>query len=124
MNEMDRDVHVCVYSRAESSGDWVQMWDKLHKVCRNNIKDGFFFPMSSAPQVRPFEAMASEKFNECHRGNKFFSIQYRVEFSGPINLDALVLTAKEEPFDLTVKSEEGDRIKLTYSFRKDYCYLI
>jgi hypothetical protein len=123
LNEFDRDVSICVYSRPESSGEWVLMWGKKHLVCRNNIKDGFFHPMSSSPQVRPFETMGSEKFGDCHKGNKFFSIQYRIEFKGPLNLDALVLTSKQEPSESVIKTDEVKR-KLSHSYRKDYCYLI
>lgn len=123
LNEFDRDVSICVYARPESSGEWVLMWSKDHKACRNNIKDGNFHPTSSSPQVRPFEAMASEKFGDCHKGNKFFTIQYRIEFTGPVNLDALILMAKQESNDFTVKTEET-KTKLFYNFRKDYCYLI
>jgi len=124
LNSLSRSVDICVFSRPESHGEWVPMYGNKHLVGRVNIENHTFSPSNHKPQTRAFVNMGEEKFSECYKGRKFLSIQYRVEFTGPIYLDSLIVAATIDGYDATVTPTESQTIYLTYSFRPDFNYQI
>jgi len=124
LNSLKRSVEMNVLSRPESHGEWVQMYHNKHLVGRVSIENHMFTPTNHKSQTRPFVNMSSEKFSSCYPGTKFLSIQYRVEFKGPLYLDAIIIAATVDGYDASVSPEETQTIYLTYSYRPDFGYEI
>lgn len=124
LNPIERTTNVEVLCRPEPQGEWVSIFSVEHCVIRNKINNNLFEPTNHKPQTRSFVNMPSEKFSQCHNlGMKFFIIQYRFEFKGPINLDSFVVSATLSDHDKTIKSE-GECRSLIYTYRPDYGYTI
>jgi hypothetical protein len=125
LNSISRSVDMCVLSRPESHGEWTPMYSNKHLVGRVELdNNNNFNPTNHKPQTRPFVNMGEEKFSSCYRGKNFLSIQYRLEFKGPIYLDSVVTAATIDGYDSTVTAQESQTIHLTYSFRPDFGYQI
>jgi hypothetical protein len=124
LNEIPRSVSLCVYSRAESSGQWVQFWGTEHKIGRIRTEELRLTLEPTKDQTRSFVSMTDERFGECHKGDAFYSIQYRIEFKGPINLDSFIVTAGLFSNDVTPWRHEQEKLTLTYTYRPDYYYSI
>lgn len=124
LNETPRTVNVCFYSRPESSGEWIYFWGTDHKIGRTRIDERELIIENHKPQTRNFVSMTDEKFSSCHKGDSFYSIQYRLEFKGPINLDAFIVTATLFSNDSTPWRHEKEELTLIHSYRKDYNYSI
>jgi len=124
MNSMSRSVSMNVFSRPESHGEWTEMYSNTHLVGRVSIENHMLVPTNHKPQTRPFVNMSSEKFPNCYPGTKFLSVQYRLEFKGPLYLDSLIVAATVDGYDATVTAQETNTIYLTYSFRPDFGYQI
>lgn len=125
LGKIERSVKIKLFSRPENNSEWVNNWDEDHLVCRVSMVDGVFNPSPSKPQTRSFVFVSSEKFSECYKyGSKFLSLQYRLEFKGPINLEAIVTTATLHDYDKTIQSKEKDCNILQYEYTPDYQYSI
>lgn len=122
LRSIDRSIDIKIYSRPDGAGQWVEMWQTKHLVCRTEDKDKRFLPHK--PQTRPFISVSEEKFSDCHSGKKVFSIQYRIEFKGPINLSFFATSANLQPHERVTYQDESDCITLIYNFLPDYNYSI
>ena len=122
---IDRTVKIKLFSRPEIEGRWTQFWDAEHLVGRTKVEDGIFVPQSSKGQTRAYVNTTEEKFSPCYKqGNRFITLQYRIEFTGPISLDSLVVSATLVEYEKTVSKVEKDELTLIYDFLPDYNYTI
>jgi len=125
LGQMPRTVKIKLFSRPDGQGEWFSQWTADHLICRNKIENHVFTPKSSKPQARPLVSFSSEKFERCYPSTtKFLSIQYRVEFTGPIQLDSIALVASAQSMDTTTTSRETECKIMTYNFKPDYSYSI
>jgi len=125
MNLLDRTTKIKLFTRPEVQGEWMETWNTSHLIGRAKVEDGLFVPESHKGQTRPFVNIPTEKFSPCYRlGNKFIAIQYRIEFTGPINLDSLVVLGNVAEHEKTITAIETETITLVYNYRPDYAYSI
>ncbi len=125
LNLLERSTKIKLFSRGESHGEWSEMWDESHLVCRANIINGVFVPAPHKGQTRSIVNVSGEKFPGCYKsGNSFLSIQYRIEFTGPVNIDAFVITAIAIDGEKTTHKSEKECETLIYEYRPDYGYSI
>lgn len=122
LRSTDRNINIKFYSRAESEGEWVEFWDTTHLIGRTPNP---FSPINHKPQTRPFVYMSAEKPSTCYSsGASFLNIQYRIEFTGPLNLDCVVVTGDLNTPDPTVYKQEKYTSTVSYDHRPDYYYNI
>lgn len=124
LNSTPRNINIILFSRPENEGEWTEFWNEEHLICRTRIENNAFFPEPHKPQTRPNVIAADETFSPCFPGSKVYSIQYRIEFKGPLALDSFLVIGHQEPNDLTVSSKETQCETLIYSYRPDYFYNI
>ena len=126
LGETERSIKIILFSRPDSSGEWVKFWESDHLICRNKFDDsGSFIPTNSRAQTRSYVIVPTEKFGCCHKhGNKFLSVQYRIEFTGPMNMEHIVSVASQAQYETTITEKEKICKMVTYEDRKDYNYLI
>jgi hypothetical protein len=125
LNVIPRTTKIILFSRPEVQGQWTEMWRQDHLVCRTKIDNGVFVPVSSQGQSRPYVVTSSEKFSDCYKhGNRFIALQYRIEFTGPINLDSLVIVGSLVDHEKSVSKEETECLINTYDYLPDYGYSI
>lgn len=125
LNNIERTVKIKLFSRPESQGKWTETWNADHLVCRTKIENGSLVPEAHKGQTRAFVNVSSEKPWSCYPlGTKFLALQYRVEFTGPINLEAFVVTATLSAHDTTISKQETDCVTLVYEYLPDYGYSI
>ena len=124
LNEIPRSVSLCFYSRPECSGEWKAFWGTEHMIGRTRTENGRLILEEHKPQTRDFVPLTTEKFHECHSGEAFYSVQYRIEFKGPINFDSLIMSAVPVSNDITSYTHEKEKLTLIYSYRPDYYYSI
>ncbi len=125
LNLIPRTIKIKLFSRAEAFGEWALMWCRDHLVCRTKIENGVLIPESHKGQTRSHVNVSEEKFPSCYKsGKNFLSVQYRLEFTGPINLDAVVGIAYLQDNEKTVSQEEVECETLVFSYRPDFGYSI
>ena len=125
LNVLSRTTKIILFSRPEVQGSWTKMWESDHLVCRTKIENGVFVPVSSQGQTRPYVMTTSEKFSDCYKfGTRFIALQFRIEFTGPINLDSLVVVGSLVDHDKTVAKIETDCKINSYEYLPDYSYSI
>lgn len=125
LNNIDRTVKIKLFSRPDSQGQWTETWNANHLVCRTRIENGALVPEAHKGQTRAFVNVSSDKQWPCYPlGTKFLALQYRVEFSGPINLEAFVVTGSLTAHDTTISREETQCTTVVYEFLPDYGYSI
>lgn len=126
LNIMERSVKITLFSRPEIQGPWTEMAERNHLICRTKLSDdGLFTPVSHKGQTRPFVNLPSEKFDCCYKlGYSFISLQYRIEFKGPINLDSIITIASLKQRETTMSQIETDCNVISYTYRPDYNYFI
>lgn len=126
LNLIDRSVKITLFSRPEINGPWTEMATRDHLVCRTELlQGGIFFPVSHKGQTRAFVNLPTEKFDCCYKlGSLFISLQYRIEFKGPINLDSVITIASLKQRDTTMSQPETECQVISYTFRPDYKYSI
>lgn len=125
LGEMPDSVNIKLFSRPEGQGEWFHQWNENHLICRSEVKDNVFTPVVSYPQSRSLVSFSSENFTRCYSfSDKFFAVQYRIEFTGPIKLDSIAILATQKPVDVTTYSKETTCKTLTYEYRPDFNYSI
>lgn len=124
LNETSRSIKIKLFSRPESSGRWTETWNIEHKIERTLIEGNSFVPVSHQGQTRAFVNVSSEKEWPCYPlGQKFIALQYRIDFTGPLNLNSFVVTGTISEFDKTIKSTEQPSRSI-YDALPDYNYSI
>lgn len=118
---LDRSVSIKVYSRPEEYGEWIEFWNTEHKICRDNFTTGKFTPIPHKGQTRNSVFLSEESSSECYNYGSLFAVQYRIEFTGPINLNAFIVTATIANIDSTISSEDSCET-MVYEYRPDYYY--
>jgi hypothetical protein len=124
LNDTPRTTCVEIYSRPGGSGEWVKFWEASHKIGRTRVENNALILESHKSQTRDFVPITEEKFSPCHKGDSFYSIQYRIEFEGPINLDSFIVNASLHSSEITPYKLECKESTLIYSYRSDYNYSI
>jgi len=121
---LERSLNIKVSSRFDGSGQWTPNWSGDHLIDRSNIRNGKFMPIPHKPQIRKKVNLSQEKPPQCSSDDSFLSVQYRIEFKGPINLCAFVVIAKQKDYNKTTSQPEKEEKLLTYEASPTFTYLI
>lgn len=125
LGTLERSTKIKLFSRASSLGAWSEMWSTEHLICRTRVENGKLIPETHKPQTRSRVNVSEEKFDECDQaGKSVLGIQYRIEFSGPINFDTIAAVAALSDFDKTIHQDETECHTLVYSDRPTFSYSI
>jgi hypothetical protein len=125
IKKMNRTINIKFFSRAEVFGEWNEMSNKTHLTCRTKLDDnGVFVPTTSHPQSRAYVMLPSEKLGNCYPGKNVTLIQYRIEFTGPMSLEFVAMSATQQAYESTVSKDETICSIASYEQRKDYYYSI
>lgn len=123
--EMIRNVSLCFYARFDFTGEWVSYFRKEHKVKTVQIKNELFEPVNSKSQSRQHVMATTELKGECNpNGDRYFSVQDRIEFKGFFTLGHLIRIGIEQEYEKQTDSIDEEEEILAYEGRKDYNYLI
>lgn len=125
LNLTSRSIKIKLFSRPEQQGAWTETWNANHLICRAKVENGVFTPTPHKGQTRPYVNVSSEKQWPCYPlGNKFLALQYRIEFTGPLNLDSFVVTGVLSGYDKMVSRDETECNSISYEHLPDYGYTI
>lgn len=125
LGPLERTTRINVFARPQSYGEWLEIWDTKHLIGRTKLENGVLVPQNHKPQTRFRVTMPNESFGRCNpSGNSFLEIQYRIEFEGPMILDAFIVVANQQTFETATTNHEEEEITLVYSYRPDYYYSI
>jgi len=125
LNLFNRTTKIILFSRPETQGQWTEMWCAEHLVCRTRIENNLLIPAAHKGQTRSHVNVSKEKFPQCYAtGDKFLAMQYRIEFKGPINLDAFIVIGSLIDNEKNTAQPEKECTTLVYSYRPDYGYSI
>jgi hypothetical protein len=121
----ERTTSITLFSRPDPTGEWIQFFTSTHLIGRARVENGAFIPESTQGQTRVNIMASVEEKPRCQNdGSSFLALQYRVEFKGPVNLNAIVSIATITGPKKTVYQKETKETRLIYEHRKTFNYSI